>query len=260
VAETEERYLIERFGRRRVFRRSPGDVLQPARETRDDLDRVRQAMSAFGYAAQYQQNPIPLGGAIVKVDWLRYFEPGEEPTRFSIVIQSWDTANKSGELNDFSVCTTWGYLKGGFYLLDVCRKRLEFPDLKREVRRLYEKFGPQKILIEDKASGTQLLQELKNDGLYAVEAYTPPAGADKIMRLHAQTAPFENGAVWLRREAPWLKDYVSELTGFPGTRHADQVDSTTQALDYLRNTFAGSQLHITDELLARAKRPRLRKW
>jgi hypothetical protein len=133
---------------------SPGDLLQPARESAEVLAALRQTLGEFSFASQYQQNPIPLGGSIVKLDWLRYFDPGEEPTRFSIVIQSWDTANKSGELNDFSVCTTWGYLKGRFYLLDVCRKRLEFPNLKRQVRRLYEKFGPQKILIEDKGSGT----------------------------------------------------------------------------------------------------------
>ena len=106
------------------------------------------------------------------------------------------------------------------------------------VKRLRGLHRPSKILIEDKASGTQLIQELKGEGIYEITAYTPPAGTDKIMRLHAQTAPFENGSVLLPRKAPWLADYIAELTGFPGSRHADQVDSTTQALDYLRTKYA----------------------
>jgi hypothetical protein len=74
---------------------------------------------------------------------------------------------------------------------------------------------------------------VKAEGLYAIKAYEPPQGTDKIMRLHAQTAIFENGRVLLPRHAPWLADYITELTSFPGSRHDDQVDSTTQALDYL---------------------------
>jgi predicted phage terminase large subunit-like protein len=91
------------------------------------------------------------------------------------------------------------------------------------------------IVIEDKASGTQLIQDLQID-LYGVTPYEPPAGNDKLMRLHAQTAMFENGFVFLPSTAPWLADYVAELTSFPGSKYDDQVDSTTQALDYLRST------------------------
>ena len=72
-------------------------------------------MGAYNFASQYQQNPMPLGGAIVKTEWLRYYEPGDLPSGFSFVLQSWDTANKSGELNDFSVCTTWGVFDRHYY-------------------------------------------------------------------------------------------------------------------------------------------------
>jgi predicted phage terminase large subunit-like protein len=125
-----------------------------------------------------------------------------------------------------------------YFLLDVCRKRLDYPGLKREVKGLREQYKPNRILIEDKASGTQLIQELKSEGICEVTPYAPPPGTDKIMRLNAQTAQFENGSVLLPRKAPWLADYIAELTGFPGSRHADQVDSTTQALDYLRTKYA----------------------
>jgi len=236
IAETDENHLIESPLGRRYFTRKVGDVLHPARESADSLARTRRAISAFSFASQYQQNPIPLGGAIVKTDWLRFYDPGEEPAEFWLKLQSWDTANKSGELNDFSVCTTWAVTADErYYLLDVFRKRLNFPDLKREVARQAARHSPHAVLVEDKASGTQLIQDLKNEGRIDITPYLPPSGADKVMRLHAQTALFENGRVLLPKDAPWLPDYITEITGFPGSRYADQVDSTTQALDYFRN-------------------------
>jgi predicted phage terminase large subunit-like protein len=131
------------------------------------------------------------------------------------------------------------------------------PDLKRKVQELAKLDRPHKILIEDRASGTQLIQELKAEGLYAVTAYQPPSGTDKIMRLYAQTATFENGRVLLPSRASWLSDYINELTSFPGARHDDQVDSTTQALDHLR-TYERASFHISPEALARARIPRYR--
>jgi len=173
-----------------------------------------------------------------------------------------DTANKATELSDFSVCTTWGVHEKRYYLLDVYRQRLNYPDLKRKVHELAKRDRPHKILIEDKASGTQLIQELRAQGLYAVTAYQPPSGTDKIMRLHAQTAAFENGQVLLPTRASWLADYVTELTSFPGSRHDDQVDSTTQALDHLR-THERNPLRVSPELLARVRIPNprfARRW
>ena len=150
-------------------------------------------------------------------------------------LQSWDTANKSGECNDYSVCTTWGTLDGNFYLLDVFRKRLNFPELKRAILDLFKKYNPEKLLIEDKGSGTSMLQELKYEYIWCLEAYNPQQGSDKLMRLAAQSIKFESGRVYLPKQAPWLDEYVSEITGFPGTKHDDQVDSTSQALDALTN-------------------------
>jgi predicted phage terminase large subunit-like protein len=116
----------------------------------------------------------------------------------------------------------------------VYRRKLNYPDLKRAVIERTRWFNCRNIIIEDKASGTQLIQDLKANCVFGVKAYTPPPpGTDKIMRLHAQTAMFENGLVFLPRTASWLLDYIHELTSFPGTRHDDQVDSTTQFLDYI---------------------------
>jgi predicted phage terminase large subunit-like protein len=115
----------------------------------------------------------------------------------------------------------------------VFRQRLEYPDLRRAVKEMSRKYSPNAVVIEDKGSGTQLLQDLRFDGVYKLKAYCSPPGNDKQMRLFAQSAVFENGRVWLPKSAPWLADYVRELTTFPGTKHDDQVDSTTQALDYM---------------------------
>lgn len=234
IAEQDETFVIESPLGRGSFTRKVGEVLHPQRESLVTLANIRQRMGDYNFSSQYQQNPIPLGGAMVKTDWLKYYEPGELPERFDIKIQSWDTANKSAELNDYSVCTTWGRANRKLYLLHVYRQRLNYPDLKRKVRELADAHRPNRILIEDKASGTQLIQELQGELLFGITPYEPPPGTDKRIRLHAQTGWFENGLVLLPRHASWLSDYVTELTGFPGTKYDDQVDSTAQALCYLK--------------------------
>jgi phage terminase large subunit-like protein len=90
------------------------------------------------------------------------------------------------------------------------------------------------VLIEDKASGTQLIQELVNDGLRIVKPVKPEG--DKKMRMNAQTASIENGFVHLPQEASWLADYLLEITTFPGSRYDDQADSTSQALAWVNLT------------------------
>jgi predicted phage terminase large subunit-like protein len=194
-------------------------------------------MTEYNFSAQYQQCPIPLGGAMVKTAWLKYYDPGELPDELSSIVQSWDTANKATDLSDFSVCTTWGVRNKRFYLIDVFRRRLNYPELKQAARDLAQQYNANRILIEDKASGPPLIQDLQSEGLIGVTACEPPAGTDKIMRLHLQTDLFANGHVFLPKQAPWLVDYVNELIGFPGTKFDDQVDSTTQALQFLKAGF-----------------------
>jgi phage terminase large subunit-like protein len=130
--------------------------------------------------------PAPQGGGLVKAAWFRNYPPNERPDSFDRVVQSWDTANKATELSDFSVCTTRGINGKELYLLHVMRRRMQYPELKRAVREQREAFNASVVLIEDKASGTQLIQELTREGLYAITRYTPQS--DKVMRMHAQTA------------------------------------------------------------------------
>ena len=190
--------IVNPFGTR-LFKRKVGDALHPERESLAIYANIRQTIGEYNFLSQYQQNPSPPGGAMVKTGWLRFYEPGEQPATFSRIVQSWDTANKATELSDYSVCTTWGVDYKHYYLLDVFRLKLNYPDLKRAVVELAKKYNAGTIMIEDKASGTQLIQDLKSEFVNGVTAYKPPPGTDKIMRLHAQTAMFENGRVFLPR-------------------------------------------------------------
>jgi predicted phage terminase large subunit-like protein len=234
IAEEDEYYVIESVLGNAEFRRAEGEALHPAREPLTTLARMRESMGEYNFASQYQQSPMAKGGAVVKTSWIQHYDEPDLPP-FYALYQSWDTANKASELSDYSVCTTWGYHDKKFYLLDVSRKRLNYPELRRAVIDQAQRFGVTNIIIEDRAAGTQLIQDLQAEGLMGVIAYGPPAGTDKLMRLHAQTALFENGNVLLPRQKHWLQDYINEITGFPGTKFDDQVDSTTQALDYIKN-------------------------
>jgi len=230
IAEEDETHLIESPLGNRVYRRQAGTALHPEREPLPVLEKMRRSIGEYNFASQYQQNPMPLGGAMVRTKWLRHYNPDELPEKFDEIVQSWDCANKSTELSDYSACTTWGVFDDRYYLLDVYRERLDYPDLKRKARELAELHRVDTVLIEDKASGTQLIQELKREGVWAVQPFSPPAGTDKIMRLYAQTALFENGRVLLPRKAAWLLDYVGELISFPGSKYDDQVDSTVSGV------------------------------
>ncbi len=196
--------------------------MHDGRESLETLGRIRATIGETNFAGQYQQRPAPAGGGMVKAAWLRRYSRDQRPAEFDRIVQSWDSANKPSELADYSVCTTWGLKGSDFYLLNVLRKKLSFPELKRAVVEQNEFFRPQVILIEDMASGTQLIQELVAAGLSQVKGVKPEG--DKVMRLHAQTAKIENGFVHLPDDAHWLADYLAELTAFPASRHDDQVE------------------------------------
>ncbi len=231
IAEKDEHFAYRTVKGEACAARRAGEALHPAREPLEALARVRKALGEYNFAGQYQQAPAPCGGGMIKREWFRSYEPGEARGPFDRIVQSWDTANKASELADYSVCTTWGVKGKTFYLLHVLRKRLTYPELKRAVMEQQRSFGAQVVLIEDKASGTQLIQELHAAGVSSARRVAP--NNDKVMRLHTQTGAIENGFVYLPREAYWLEDYLSELTLFPRAAHDDQVDSTSQALAFL---------------------------
>jgi len=209
---------------------------------------------------------------LIKREWWKFYTVESEKWKVESkrIVQSWDTAFKTKEENDFSVCTTWGISKSHFYLLDVFRERLEFPELKRKVVQLAEKYNVNEILIEDKASGQSLIQELERETRLPVKKIK--VDRDKYSRLVAITPLIEAGKIVLPENAPWLEQYINEFEEFPNGEFDDQVDSTTQAInanktsgpiDYnirtvnLKNIIRNSELGIRN--LTRGNQVRIRK-
>jgi hypothetical protein len=134
IAEEDETHVLETPYGIKEFRRAIGEPLHPEREPLEILAQLREIQGEYNFAGQYQQAPAPLGGGMVKTEWFKTYTEVQQPTRFEMVFQSWDTANKPTELSDYSVCTTWGIKEKHVYLLHVFRKRIGYPELKRAVR------------------------------------------------------------------------------------------------------------------------------
>ncbi|MEQ1790519.1 MAG: phage terminase large subunit [Rickettsiales bacterium] len=207
-----------------------GELLHPARENLLLIERAKIELGSSAFAAQYQQQPLPDEGGMVKKNWIsRYASLPIIPEK---IVQSWDTAIKSGAENDASVCLTFVEFEGRSYLQDARVMRLEYPDLKRIFYSHSEEYKPDAILLEDKASGQQLLQDARRETHLPIIAIRPKT--DKITRFAAVCAMIEAGKLVLPQQAPWLTDFEAELFAFPSSSHDDQVDALSQYLDWKR--------------------------
>ena len=214
--------------------RQPGEWLWTDWFSEEHWRRERAIQGERNWAALYQQRPKPAEGALIKRAWIQRYSQapaGGRPTDFLRIVQSWDTAYKDTEINDPSVCTTWGETRQGWYLLHVHRDRHEYPALKRAVASLAEQWQPHAILIEDKSSGQSLIQEMRGNFAQPVIALEPEGS--KLDRLVSVSSLYEAGLVHHPEHGAWLMDYESELFGYPLTTHDDQVDSTSQALNWM---------------------------
>lgn len=232
IAEEDDRIPI---GPGKFYRRGEGDLIDPRRETVADLEILKASLGSLTFSAQYQQQPLPAGGAYIKREWLRFYDgelgskPGDQ------VVQVWDCAIKTGTRNDFSAGITALVRGTEVYILDVIRQRMEFQDLVREVRRNAVAHGAHALLVEDAASGSSLLQVLRDEGARAVPrpiALTP--SGEKEYRVAAVTPLIEAGGLILPKDAPWLAEFIRELLGFPNTRHDDQIDALAHLLSWQR--------------------------
>lgn len=187
------------------------------------------------YTGQYQQRPIPLEGSIFKSTDFHYYKKYELPDKFDKIIDSTDIAQKTEKSNDYSVITVWGILGNKKYLIDLWRGRVEYRKLKLIYETMGEKWKPNIRLVEDKSSGTPLFQELKSSSNYPMLAINPKGS--KEARADAVVPEFLVGNVLFPDNAPWLAAYVEEMLLFPSNKNNqkdDQVDATTQLLNYLR--------------------------
>jgi predicted phage terminase large subunit-like protein len=214
-----------------VHRFAAGDVLDPVREPREVLDAMKASMGSMAFSAQYLQRPIPAEGNLIRREWLRYYQIAPQPAPEDLIVISLDTAMKPTEIADYSVGTVWMMKKETYYLLDLVRGRFDYPTLRREVLQLKQRWPDATILIEDKGSGTSLIQDLRYQNISVIDI---KAETDKVTRLCATQALFEAGSVLFPQEAPWLQDLVIELMAFPKYRHDDQVDSMSQGLTWMR--------------------------
>jgi len=202
----------------------------------EELEAVRASLSVQKWNAMYQQQPTNDEGAILKREWWRVW-PHDEPPVVNYIIQSLDTAYSKKETADFSVITTWGVFYpdedsgANIILLDVKKGRWDFPELKRVAKEQYEYWQPDNVLIEAKATGVSLQQELRRMSI-PVTMYSPggrKAGTDKVSRANAVAPIFEAGMVWAP-DTDWAEGLVEECAAFPNGDNDDQVDSTVQAM------------------------------
>jgi predicted phage terminase large subunit-like protein len=210
--------------------RQPGEALWPSHYSIEALEEIKRSIGSRNFECLYQGNTSAASGTIFKREWFRHYQ--QPPEKFLKITQSWDTAFKSGAQNDYSVGITIGETSNGFYLLSLVRGKWEFPELKRQVALQAEMWHPHEVLIEDRASGQSLVQELKLATTYPVIAIQ--VDRDKETRAQSTTGYFESGRVLFPENAPWLSALEDELASFPGGMADDQVDALCQFLNRCR--------------------------
>jgi predicted phage terminase large subunit-like protein len=217
--------------RGRAYRRATGEALHAAREPVEDLLRIKKTIGSINFAAQYQQQPVPAEGNMIRSEWLKSYAEALDRSPGGQVVQSWDTASKEGLFNDWSVCITALVRRRQVFILDVWRRRVAFPELKKAAVSLAREHAARVLLVEDQASGMQLIQSLRNEqprGVPRPIARKPEA--DKRTRLAGVSAMIEAGQLLLPPDASWLADFKQELLAFPSCRFDDQVDALSQLL------------------------------
>lgn len=221
----------------------------PEQWSLESLQQTRASMHhiMWQWYAQYQQNPTAAEAAIIKRDWIQWWQ-GDEPPACDFIVQAYDTALTTKERSDFSVCHTWGVWTSeadnstNVILLNSVRGKYEFPELKQMAHEQYKEWEPDSVVVEAKASGQPLIDEMRRSGLF-VQDFSPGKGQDKIARLNAVADMFSSGHVWFP-ETAWASRTVEEILAFPAGEHDDEVDTMTLALMRIRK---GGLLRLTTD-------------
>jgi predicted phage terminase large subunit-like protein len=219
----------------KILKRPKGQALWPEAYDKKRLEEIKKTAGSREWNSLYMQRPSAEEGNILKRYWWKEWKE-DNPPECNYILQSWDTAYTVKSTSDYSAVTTWGIFEHNgiqnAILLSARRERWEFPELKSEAINLYNEFKPDVVLIEAKASGWSLIQELQRAGI----PITPfnPKKADKKTRAHSVTPLFESGRVWYPSSKYWAEDVINQCAQFPSSNYDDLVDSTTQALMRLR--------------------------
>jgi predicted phage terminase large subunit-like protein len=207
-----------------------GTSLDPVRWPLAQLMERRKDVGERVWNSLYQGVPTADEGAILKRHWFPMYN--ELPEGILYTIQSWDTAFKGGELNDYSVCHTYAVTVYGLFLVHRYKGQPDYPDLERQAESLYAQFKPSRVYIEDKGSGQSLIQSLRKNARHKIPVIpvAVPPGEGKVHRVHAATPILEAQRVYLPQWAPWAEDTLQEFTAFPLGVHDDEVDCMVQAV------------------------------
>jgi predicted phage terminase large subunit-like protein len=218
-----------------------GNPLWPEYWPIDELEKVKVTIGLKKWNAQWQQQPTNDEGAVLKRTWWRkWTDP--EPPQCEYLLQTMDTAYSKKESADFSVIATWGVFTPdidsgpNLILLNVRKGRWDFPELKRIAKDEYQYWKPDNVLIEAKATGTPLQQELRRIGV-PVTMFSPGGrrqNQDKLSRANAVAPLLESGMVWYPEGMECCEELVEECAAFPNGANDDQVDVTTMALQRFR--------------------------
>jgi len=224
-----------------------GNPLWPEFWPLEELEVLRNELPHSKWMAQYMQDPTSEASAIVKREWWQIWEK-DDPPDCEFILMSWDTAFEAKTSADYSACTTWGVFyneeernQAQVILLDAFKDRMAFPDLKQTALKHYKQWNPDAFIVEKKAAGAPLIQELRSMGIPAMET-NPSRGNDKIVRLNAVADLFASGMVWAP-DTRWAREVIEEVASFPAGEHDDYVDSVSQALmrfrqgGYIRTTL-----------------------
>jgi len=217
-----------------------GSTLHSIRDNPNYLMRLEKEIGMYNYAAQYLQQPIVGNYQLLNMADISFHTI--IPEKFDYFIQSWDTAIKISENADYSVCTSWGILNKKYYLIAMLRQKLTYPELKQQVVKLAKKYCPKFILIEDKASGQQLIQDLRLDGFVNIVAINPKL--DKITRFASIVTLFQSGLVSFPTQSSSNAIILNELLNFPHCKNDDIVDSISQFLNFIKEKSAKPMARI----------------
>ncbi len=213
------------------YRRPVGELLQPHWDSLEELEKIRRHNGSYIFAAQYQQNPVPVEGNIVMREWLKSYESTPARDAFQAIHVVCDPAGKAGPQNDYTAIVVAGMIGRDVHVLEVCRGHWGLRDIVIQITNLVEKWQANQVIVETTGLGEAVREELERGGGIDVRGILPKG--DKQTRLMRHIGRFECGHIHLPEDACWLPDFVLEVLGFPGARYDDQLDALLLLLDDL---------------------------
>ena len=207
-----------------------GECLNKMRDNKSYMNNLESEMGSRNFSAQYLQNPLPSNYNLLNSKDIAHYDT--LPEFFEYYIHSWDTAIKTSINSDYTVGTIWGISNNYYYLIDMIRKKMTYPDMKYSIEKQIKKYKPRYVLIEDKASGQSVIQDLKLSGYENIRPIRP--NLDKVTRFASVVNFFNSSIVKVPNSAVYLRYFINEITNFPNSNYDDIVDSVSQFLNFIK--------------------------